>query len=354
MTDSALATGLAATTNTPADSTPAPASSPAPASPISIGDHFKAAGVGEESGPPLTPEAPAGEVPTIAEPPPGQTDANKEGQIHWDAISKHPAHLTAVEKARTQAASETEQRLMQQWQAELEPVKQYVPVAAAIAQDVQAGTIEGWARLTNEYLNHPQLGSQVRSALGRELGRRPQPSAAPAPETEPEADLQTADGEPVYSAKQLKAWHQWNARQQEQRFHEQFAPVQEIAQQVKQVRETQQQTRQYVQQSQPLLTELQALPGFTDHTKEIAEKQSELFAQAYQRGEKPDVVSLWFRAYREIVPAKLQQQQHTQLVQSATAKAAGRTDNPASVAASPPPPPKDLAAAFKQFGVYGQ
>lgn len=348
---SELASGLAAAANTTtpaapppsAPSTPAPS---APSTPTSLADHFRSLESAPDPAPTETP-AQEGQVPTTQEPQaPTPDGVSKEGPIPFQV------HTTALKNAREKAAQEAEQRLMQQWQAEIEPVKTYLPIANTIAQDVQNGSVEGIARLITEYANHPQLGPQLRSMFGRMLGQRPQQqSTQPTVDAEPEADLQTAEGEPVYSAKQLKAWQQWNQRQQDAQLSERFAPAMEIANHVKAVRETHQQTQQYVQGAQPLLAELKALPGFGDFTKEIATKQAELFQQAYDQGQKPDVVSLWFRAYREVVPAKLQAKQQETLQQTALAKAAGRDANPASVAASPPPTPKTLQEAFAQVGL---
>jgi hypothetical protein len=171
-------------------------------------------------------------------------------------------------------------------------------------------------------------------------------------DTEPEADLETADGQLLYSAPQLAKREAWTAAKLRRELTQELAPAMEVARERQADRDQRQYVTQAVESYRPMVTELQAMPGFAEHKAEILQRQQALFDTAVKARQPVDPLTLAVRAYREIVPAKLQALRDQQLTASAVAKAAGRDANPAAVHASPPPSPKTMADALKQFGVY--
>jgi hypothetical protein len=284
-----------------------------------------------------TPETPdpamsTGEAPTTAEPSqeatPQAAAPVKEGPIPFQV------HKTALENARTKER----ESVIAQVQQEMAPIRSVLPVAQAIAQDVQSGSIDGLNQLLKEYAQHPQLGPQLRSMFGRALSQmRGQTPAAQ--DMEPEPDLQTSDGTPVYSAPQLAKWNAWNKQRLKEELGQEFAPLRELQGAVTQTQELKRQTDAYVQRSTPFAEQLMAMPGFEDHKQAIATKQQEL----WKATPSADPMALWFKAYNAIVPPKLQaqhqqhqQQQETNLVQQAGRKLAASTANPSAGAATQP------------------
>jgi hypothetical protein len=342
-----LASGLAATANTtPAPSAPAPtpeSSTPSapvqPSTPQSFADHLRAI---EDDPAPAAPEpvAPVGDVPTTEEPQPEIEAAGKEGPIPFTV------HKTALENARTKER----ESVLQQVQAELEPIKPMLPVAQAIAQDVQTGTLDGLNQLLNEYAQHPILGQQLKSMLGRMLNKartQQQPQAQPDPE--PEADLQTADGALVYSAQQLAKREQWLTRQWQRQMEQQIAPFKQLTERVQKAEQIQQQRTEAHSRASQWLEHWSKQPHFTEHKSEIAKAQAEFFQQGHDT--QTALGLAYAKVVQEVVLPKLQQQQQQQLVTSAMAKAAGRDANPSAVSANPPSTPRSISEAFQQVGL---
>jgi hypothetical protein len=330
---SELSGGLASTANaTPAapsaPSTPsAPASQPASSS-ISLSDAFQQAGVGEEAASAATeiqPEATA-PAPATVEPPAPDPSAEVEaaGPIPLDR------HKAVLESTRKKAAEEAIAQFQQQHGE-----------AITFATAFNADPVGTAVHLIQQLQAHPEYGQALRSHAGRMLAaqrqRQPQPQAQAEPEPAPDLIGRDANGQEVsfYSAQQAAKRDAWREKQFEQRFAERFAPLNELQQQVQQFRQREQETQDYLKRSSPLVEELKEMPGFNDYKQEIGARQAELFKQSPNT----DPVKLWFRAYREIVPGKLQHKQTQELATSALAKAAGRDANPAVVNGSAPPGP---------------
>lgn len=256
--------------------------------------------------PVATPEAQQTVAPPIAEP-----EANGKGPIPFER------HQAAIQNARQKAGAEFYQQY--------EPA---IRLAESFQQDMP-GTL---AQLIQEGIAHPQYGQMVLSGLARMLGARRQQAQQ---DIEPEADLQTADGSLVYSAEQLKRWHEWNGRKQEAALSERFAPLQQLQQRV----ETAQKRQQLMQEAEARAKDTadfwREMPFFVDHQAEIMARQKEL----YEAGGVDSAKALGL-AYREIAKAKgvpaLQAKQQAQLIQTAVAKTRGSTSDPASSAPAQP------------------
>jgi hypothetical protein len=334
-----LAGGLASTANATPAAAPAPAEVSAPASqpassptPVSLVDHLRQAEEPASDAPP-TPEAQA-PAPAIAEQPQVEAVAEKP--------SEPPQHRWAdiLENARKKAAEEAVAQFQQQYRGgELQ-----------IAERFKADPVGFITQAVAELQAHPQFGPQLRSHAARTLAQR-----GPKAEPEPQPDLvgKDASGQEVsfFSAEQARKWQQWQSNQMRQQLMQEFAPVMDIAKE----REAEKAQTQYVAQAmdayRPAIEEVMEMPGFKEHRVEIVKRQQELFDEAIKAGQQADPMRLVLKAYREIVPGKLQQQQTAQLASSALAKAAGRDANPAAVVSSPPPAPKSMLEAFQQVGL---
>lgn len=339
-----LAGGLASAANaapaapasTPEPSAPSTPATPAASSPapVSLADHFREI---ESEPASAAPQEPAIEQPAPAtvEPTPVDVSAEKKPgeppQERWPAI---------LENARKKANEEALTQFQQQYGGDVQ-----------FSQRFKSDPIGTITQLVGELQQHPEYGPQLRSHAAKVLGQR-----APKVEPEPQPDLvgRDANGQEVtfYSAEQNRKWQQWQSNQMRQQLTQEFAPVMEVARERQQEREKREYVAQATEAYRPAVEEVMEMPGFKEHRAEIVDRQKQLFDEAVKAGQKNiDPMRYVLRAYREIVPAKLQQQQQQQLATSALAKAAGRDANPASVVASPPSPPKSLTDAFSQVGL---
>ena len=332
-----LEAGLGSTANAtptaPAVSPSAP-SSPAADKPSSFSDALAQADAAAGSAPATsettTPEATA-PAPATTEPPPvDPSTPEPAGPIPLDR------HKAALENARKKEREAVTQELQQQFQPALQVVQQ-------LHNDVQSGSIEGWAQLTQEYIQHPTLGPQLRSFFGKMLGQRGQ-QASPAPADAAPELFVTQNGEKYFDPEQLPAYLEHRDRQREAKaYQERQAQEQAQRNRAEAITQFHEQAQLTVKQRMASWSEQ---PGFTEHKKAIAAKQKELFEQHGH-----DEWTALGLAYAQIVPALLQQKSTTDLTAQAVAKAAGRTDNPAATGVAPPRRPRSAAEALAQQGM---
>ncbi len=262
--------------------------------------------------------------PPTTEAAPQETDApvvlpdGKEGPIPFTV------HKTALDNARLKAAQETETRLTQQWQQDVQPV---LSAAKAIAQDVTTGSIDGLRQLLNEYAAHPQLGPQLQSMLASQ--QRP---AAP-PQTddqEPQPDYDY-NGTPFFSAPQLQKWQQWHARQTDARIQQQLQPLQQSHQQTQLKQKVDEMRHTALSNAQAQYAELAADPDFVEHQALVSERM-----QTHGWG----VERAWQQVYKDVVVPKKVGQQQSQWVRQAVKQSTGSTVDPAANAPAQPWRPK--------------
>jgi hypothetical protein len=298
-------------------------------------DSFSAQMMAEESAA-ETPEpaVPDGDAPTTAEPPadPAISDA-KQGPIPF------AAHKTALENARLKAAEETQQRLVQEWQTQIEPIRPYVQ---ALVQDVSTGEIGGLEQVIKEYLQHPVLGGKVRSMFGRALSQLQKQQVAPqAPTDAPlEADLQTADGALVFSAdrvQQLVARERQRlldeVRQEMQPFHK----AKEDQAHKQRVAEALEAANRHASEE---LREFRKDPDFVAH--------EELIKERWMANPKASLDRVWQQVYREVVVPKKLAQGNVQYLEAAAKKSRGSAPDPGSSAPAQPKRARSVDEALEQ------
>ena len=324
-----LSTGLAATANEPVADSPTidtvldtafePSSEPAAGS--------------EPSGDP----DPAKEPVAATQQP--QTTENQSGakgeppKERWDTILAN-----ARTKAREEALAEN---------------REHLEVVAELKRDFP-GTL---ARLLEEGAIDPRFSETLTTKAAAILAARKQDAKA---NTEPEPDLQTADGALVYSADQLRKWHQWNQKQTTAQLTEQFKPLQELTQRFEQAKQFEHEKTVANQIAAERGAQWKAMPLFEDHKDAILARQAELYAEAHaahQRGEgRFDPVNTpWAalqQAYSEVIRTqvlpKLQSQQTDNLVAVAARKRAGSSSDPAASAPAQPRKARTVDEALDQ------
>jgi len=328
-----LASGLAATANEPQTESATP-------------DAVLDAAFAEPSGAvePSGASEPANEpAAAIAQP---QAPATPEGGVkgeppkeRWDSI---------LANARKKAADEA-----------LAAHRDHLEVVAELKRDFP-GTL---ARLLEEAAANPQYSETVTARAAALLNSRKQQAKANA---EPEPDLQTADGALVYSADQLRKWHQWNQNQTTAKLTEQFKPLQQLQQQFVQHQHVQQLTREAASIAEERGATWKSMPFFDENKAAILTRQQEIYAEAEaasKRGEgRFDPVNTpWMalqQAYAEVVRThavpKLQSQQTDSLVAQAARKRAASSGDPAASAPAQPRRPRTPDEALDQvFGSVG-
>lgn len=323
-----LAAGLAATANEPvADTSATPdtvldAAFESPSEP--------AAG----SEPSETPDPDAQPVAATQQPQEPATQSGVKGEPpreRWDSI---------LENARKKAREEA-----------LEAHKD----ALDVVRQLQANPGAAIAQLLEEAAGDERYSELVTSRAAAILAARNKQTKADA---EPEPDLQTADGALVYSADQLRKWHQWNTTQTEKKLTAQFAPLQQLQQRFEQHQQVQQVARQAAQVAETKGARWKAMPHFSDHQAAIVTRQAEIYAEMQGQPGFDPMGSPWDalqQAYTEVVTTqalpKLQSQQTSDLVASAARKRAASSSDPAAVAPAQPRRPRTPDEALDQ--VFG-
>ncbi len=296
------------------------------------------------------PIAQSGDVPAIeapqaveAQPP---APEGKEGPIPFTV------HKTALDNARTKAAQEAEQRFQQEYGGQLQ-----------VIQALQADLPGTLAQLLSEAVAHPQHGQAVLAHAARLLqGRRGTKAPEAVVEPEPQADLQTAEGELVYSAKQQQAREAWFRRQVLGDVEKTYGPIKQSFEQQQKERQQTEALNRYTAEadtrSKAQAETLKKLPFVEEHRTAINARQKEIFAEMAQRGgvnphEAP--MQAWLQAYSEIVgkalPARdagLQAKTQQQFVQTAAAKVRGSQSDPAASAPAQPRKPRTPDEALDQ------
>lgn len=294
---------------------------------------------------PPTPEAQAGEAPTTEEPPKVE-DVSAEGK---KGPIPFTVHQTALENARVKASQETEQRLMEQLRQELQPLGEHIKLAQALQTDY-AGTV---AQLLAHGAQHPQHGQAVIAAAARLLaGKRGQ---TPQADPEPSPDLQTADGELVYSAKQQKAWQDWHKRQLLGEVEQKYAPLMQAHEQQEKAKAVAAKWQEYeatvtatAQSRGPMWDAMPFMEKDSPTREAILKRQAELSEEMKQQVRTGQLrvtpVDLpWValqQAYSEVAKShgipSLRAKEQQQLIQTAVTKTRGSQSDPAASAPTQP------------------
>ena len=169
--------------------------------------------------------------------------------------------------------------------------------------------LEFFKRFESGLKRHPVWGQYLQT---------PTPQAD-APK-EPEPDLIAENGQPVYSAPQLKKWQEWNQSKLKSEFQRMVSPLLQKEQQSS----LQAQAQDFAKRA---ITELSGLPGFDELKPQIAE-----FLKSDRR---LSPLGAYKKAYDEFYKPKLAQAQRQSVLDEMNQKAQANTANPAPSAATP-------------------
>jgi hypothetical protein len=181
---------------------------------------------------------------------------------------------------------------------------------------------------------------QLRSEFARQLATRTDP--------EPQPDVQTDTGQPVYSAKQQVAWYQWQSRRQAAEFDKKLEPLQRELQAGKELRERairDHKTRTFATTTAKDATEW---PHFQDNAKAIVEELQKLPPGQTEAEE----VNALYRAYmtvlkRDVLPG-LAGQTESKVLANLKTKAVAGSEHPGRAAAADPSPPKSMGESLRR------
>jgi hypothetical protein len=318
-----LVDGLAATANQPTADTP----STPDAALDAVFDAPEAPAASE----PSDPSAPVPEPAAATAQPLTPTDPNAKGEPpreRWDSI---------LENARRKEREAT-----------LATYKDHLEVVKRLQEDFP-GTL---AQLLEEGSIDPRFSEQLTSRAAAILAARNKTAKADA---EPEPDLQTSDGALVYSADQLRKWHQWNTVQTEKTLTAKFAPLQQLQQRFEQHQQTQKLAQEAATVAEKRGAQWKEMPFFAEHQPAIVARQAEIYAEMQGQPGFDPVGSPWDalqQAYREVITTqalpKLQSQQTDSLVASAQRKRAANSSDPSASAPAQPRKPRTVDEALDQ------
>lgn len=270
-------------------------------------------------------------APVAATAPPSESDP----AVSTDPVSTGPIpferHKAALENARAKARDEAlnEWREQHGWaeQVSREQLESWSETAAQMSAD-PVGFLQ---RFSTELQNHPVYGPQLKSYAARTLGQR---QAAQQDDIEPQADLQTDDGTPVYSAKRLAEREAWRERQLEKKFSERLAPLQETHAQVQEARQRELIDHASGQFAQQQLSAIKALPHYAEHAAEIKAE----FAKMPQP-EHPMGFAVQLRdAYLKVVMPRVSERERSKVLTEMQTKAGASTASPGRPSTMAPVP----------------
>ncbi len=241
-----------------------------------------------------------------------------------------------LENTRKSVAEETAAR-----------VRQEVEQQYSWAKDISASEQER-ANLINWYR---KLNADPVSAfreLQQAIEAHPQYAAALKPQQadpEPEPDLQTADGQFVYSASQQKAWQEWNTRRISTELRKEFQQELQPLKQTHQTLQSQQASAAYNDSVASVIARMsEADPKFKEHRKdvfEVIQSDPKLLDRAIGTADSaPDpetaIEIAWGRVHRSKVLPTLQQTTQSQVLADLQQRATASTVNPGAPSVTSP------------------
>jgi len=169
-----------------------------------------------------------------------------------------------------------------------------------------------------------------------------------APEAEPQPDIQTDTGIPVYSAKQHALWQQWQTRKLMAEVKQMVAPLQQESQRFQQLRDQAIRDRNTHAFAQSTAKDATEWPHFKEHASAVV---AELQKLPPGNSEAEEANNL-YRAYvtvlkRDVLPS-LNGTTEQNVLANLKQKAVAGSEHPGRASTSQPTRPKSMGAALKQ------
>lgn len=232
------------------------------------------------------------------------------------------------------------ERRIKEWEAShgdvLKLPAEQVKAMREFAADFQADPVQTVMRLNERLQGDARFGPQLASAAARMLQAR-RGQGQPAAEPEPEPDLMAENGQPVYSAPQMRKWQAWQAGQMEAKILQRLAPLEQQAKATAEERRVSEVRQRANAQADTLLAQAKTWHGFEAHQDAILE--------AFKSHEDWTLQDAYLSVlHSKILPAMPAQAQAT-VVADLQQKAAAQTLNPAGGAPASSP---DFGGDFKK------
>lgn len=208
--------------------------------------------------------------------------------------------------------------------------------------------VDSWI---DQLAQHPQHQQAIYAKAARMLASRRGMNAPAQPVEEPQADVPIVDGNgnvtgQTYSAKQLKAWREWDWAQRESALGERFKPLEQLNQRVQQAERKEQAQQQATAQVGEILTTLRLNPYFKEHEAKV--KQALIDHEEFG-----DNVHAAFNHVltTELLP-NLSRTEQQKVLDSLQNKVAGATVNPGNSAPAAKPKFKDFGEAARYYEAH--
>jgi hypothetical protein len=264
--------------------------------------------VSGESGTGSISSAPATASPAVTPGTSASSDAAPIAQPQSDGstASTEPKGPIPYERHEAILRGEREKRKALEWAANVNPdryrqMSEWYELA-------DRNPVEFYRRFEAGLKQHPTWGQYM------------QPQQPPQAQAEPEPDLVAENGQPVYSASQLKKWQEWNGAKTKAEFQSLVNPLLQKSQQS----EMQEQAQSFAKK---WIDELSGLEGFEELRGDIAKRLKE------DRRLSP--LTAYKRAYAETYKPKQAQASRDTLLAEMNQKAQANTANPNAAAATP-------------------
>ncbi len=181
----------------------------------------------------------------------------------------------------------------------------------------------------------------------RNLFVPPQAARAPAQDPEPQPDIQTDTGVPVYSARQQALREQWFQRKLTAEFKQMVAPLQQESQRFQQLRDTairEHQTRAFAQTTASEATEW---PHFKEHVKSVVEELQKLPPGDTEAAEALNLHRAYLTVMKRDVLPGLSGKSEQAVLANLKQKAVAGSEHPGRASTSSPTRPKSMGAALR-------
>lgn len=181
---------------------------------------------------------------------------------------------------------------------------------------------------------------QLRSQFARQLALRNDP--------EPQPDVETDTGQPVYSAKQQVAWFQWQARRQQAELDKKLEPLMREAAQGRQLREEAVRLHQVKTFAASTARDATQWPHFQEHVKEIVEQLQTLPPGQTEAEEALNLHKAYIAVLARSVLPGLSGKTEAAVLANLKTKAVAGSEHPGRAGTAEPTRPKSLGEAFRR------
>ena len=131
--------------------------------------------------------------------------------------------------------------------------------------------VDSWM---DQLAQHPEYSPKLLAKAARMLQARRGLNVQPQTPEEPQADIPVTDGDgrvvnQVYSAAQLRKWHEWNAAQQDAKIAERLSPLEQMHQQIQQAHQQAEAQQRAIDTATTRLAALRQNPLFVEHEAKV-------------------------------------------------------------------------------------